>query len=146
MCETVDFTYPVDVGFECSGCGLCCGDTAQKKRHILLLAAEARKISAATHLSIRGFAKKTPSQAPYVYEMRKQKGKCFFLKNCRCSIYGSRPLICQFYPFELRFNPDRGKYVFNYTLECLALNKENSKRLVEQDFEKLFLLAKERLS
>ena len=46
--EKVDFTYPVNIKFECNRCGLCCGDTKQKTRHILLLEAEAKKIAAHT--------------------------------------------------------------------------------------------------
>ena len=140
----LDFTYPVNVCFECNGCGLCCGDTPQKERHILLLASEANKISAETHLLIEEFAKEITDRGPYVYEMNKPNNKCFFLKNNRCSIYESRPLICQYYPFELRFNSERGIHVFNYTLECPVINKEG-KRMVKQDFERLFLLAEERL-
>ena len=35
--EKKGFTHPANLRFECSRCGLCCGDTAQKTRHILLL-------------------------------------------------------------------------------------------------------------
>lgn len=141
----VDFTYPANVCFACNGCGLCCGDTPQKKRRILLLASEAKNISAKTHLLIENFSIEVIDSDLYVYEMEKPKGRCFFLKDNRCSIYESRPLICRFYPFELRFNPDRDMHVFNYTLECPAINKEG-KLLAKQNFEELFLLAKERLT
>jgi len=139
----VDFSYPDNVCFECSGCGLCCGDTPQKERHVLVLASEAKEISSETQLPIVEFAKKT-TDSLYVYEMNKPNGRCFFLKNRRCSIYESRPLICRYYPFEVRFNSERGMHVFNYTLECPTINKEG-KQLVKQDFERLFLLAEERL-
>ncbi|MDR0372954.1 MAG: YkgJ family cysteine cluster protein [Nitrososphaerota archaeon] len=142
--RSVDFTYPTNVCFECNGCGLCCGDTPQKKRCILLLDSEVKKISAETHLLIDDFAKEVADRTPYIYEMKKPWGKCFFLKNNCCNIYEFRPLICRFYPFDLRFNPDRGIYVFNYTLECPAINK-GGKLIVKQDFELLFLLAEERL-
>jgi Fe-S-cluster containining protein len=141
----VDFTYPLNVCFECNGCGLCCGDTSKKTRRILLLESEAETISAETHLPIEDFAKETTGSHPYVYEMNKPvEGRCFFLKNSRCTIYGLRPLICRFYPFELKFNPDSGIHVFNYTTECPALNKAG-RLLLKKDFDELFLLAEQRL-
>lgn len=142
----MDFTYPLNICFRCNGCGLCCGDTQQKTRHILLVESEVEAISAETHLPIEDFAKETVDNAPYVYEMKKpHEGKCFFLKNSnQCVIYGLRPLICRFYPFELRFNQDSGRHVFNYTLECPALNG-GGRMFVKKDFEELFLLAKQRL-
>ena len=44
----------------------------------------------------------------YSYEMKKnKKGKCFFLKENQCCIYEFRPIICRFYPFELKFDLDQ---------------------------------------
>ncbi len=139
----MDFTYPANVSFTCNGCGLCCGDTEHKTRHILLLETEADAISAETGLPIEVFADEV-AHAPYVYEMKKpSEGKCFFLKNNRCIIYEHRPLICRFYPFELHFDADKDTHVFNYTLECPTINK--GKEMTKKDFEELFLLAKQRL-
>ncbi|MCW3999141.1 MAG: YkgJ family cysteine cluster protein [Candidatus Bathyarchaeota archaeon] len=140
----MEYTYPDNVGFACNCCGLCCGDTEEKTRRILLLEAEAEEISAQTGLPIEDFAAEIAGNAPYIYEMKKpQGGKCFFLKDNRCSIYTARPLICRFYPFELRFDPDRGIHVFSYTQECPTINK--GKTLGKKDFEALYLLAKQRL-
>jgi Fe-S-cluster containining protein len=120
----VDFTYPNNLLFDCSKCGLCCGDTKQKTRHILLLESK----------------DKTPS----CFEIKKPKvGKCFFLKDNQCSIYRLRPIICRFYPFELKFDPDKGIHVFDFTLECPGISK--GKIMTLKDFEELFALAKERL-
>jgi|YelNatPaOPRAMG01_1025707.scaffolds.fasta_scaffold125103_2 Fe-S-cluster containining protein len=138
------FIYPENVSFACNGCGLCCGDTAHKTRHILLLESEAEAISAQTCRPIEDFAEEISGTAPYVYQMKKPKeGKCIFLENNRCIIYELRPLICRFYPFELKFDQDRGRYVFSYTLECPTINK--GKALAKKDFEELFALAEERL-
>jgi Fe-S-cluster containining protein len=142
-CEQMDFTYPANVNFECNGCGLCCGDTKTKTRRILMIASEANTISAQTNLPIEKFAQ-TADKAPYVYEMKKPTdGKCFFLKNNQCTIYTIRPLICRFYPFELKFAQDKNTYVFDFTLECPAIGK--GKTLTKKNFEELFLLAKEKL-
>jgi hypothetical protein len=130
--------------FECSKCGLCCGDTKEKTRHILLLESETNAISTETCLSKQIFTKQIKDKAPYCYEMIKgYNGRCFFLKDNQCSIYSLRPLICRFYPFELKFEKDKNEHVFSFTVECPGISKE--KQMSRQDFEDLFSLAKERL-
>ncbi len=141
----VDFTCPNKVLFECSKCGLCCGDTRQKTRHILVLEPEANAISTETSLPKQAFTKQLAGKNPYRYEMKKdQEGKCFFLKDNQCSIYRLRPLICRFYPFELKFDAEKDQHVFDLTLECPGIGK--GKMMTEKKFEELFLLAQERLS
>ncbi len=140
----MDFTYPVDVSFECNRCGLCCGDTKQKSRRILLLENEAAKIASQTSKQITDFSAETSDKLPYRYEMKKtSEGKCVFLKDNQCIIYPLRPLICVFYPFELKFDEDRNLHVFDFTVECPGINQ--SKGLGEKDFKKLFELAQEKL-
>ena len=113
------FEYPADVCFGCSKCGLCCGDTQQKKRHVLLLKSDAERIAAHTKQEIDTFAAEIADKAPYVYELQKnpRDGKCLFLQGNGCKIYAVRPLICRFYPFELS-TKEEGVYVFRVTDEC----------------------------
>lgn len=140
----LSFNYPSNIQFECDGCALCCGNTEHKKRHILLLESEAKVISKHTNLQLEKFIKKNSNTQPYKYEMKKSNlGKCFFLKNNQCSIYEYRPLICRFYPFELRFDEDKGMYIFNFTFECPRINQ--GPLLSKQYFEELFNIANQRL-
>lgn len=140
----MDFTYPANVCFECNGCSLCCGDTEQKTRRILLLESEAKTISEQTTRPIEEFSESSVGTTPYVYEMKKPtEGKCFFLKDKQCTIYENRPLICRFYPFELKYDQDGGNYVFNFTLECPMIKR--GRPMVKKDFDELFALASERL-
>jgi Fe-S-cluster containining protein len=140
----VDFTYPNNVIFKCSKCGLCCGDTEEKKRHILLLEQEANVISAVSCLLKEAFTTQIADKDSYSYEMKKNnEGKCFFLKDNQCCIYEYRPLICRFYPFELKFDPDKDQYAFNFTFECPGITKGRLVR--KKDFKELFSLAKKRL-
>jgi Fe-S-cluster containining protein len=112
------FKYPKNVQFVCNGCALCCGDTESRRRTILLLEIEATEISRATSKRISDFAQEARGLPPYSFLMRKNdEGKCVFLDEKRCSIYQIRPLVCQFYPFELLVG-DKGRYVFDYTCEC----------------------------
>lgn len=108
-----------------------------------MLASEANSISAHTCLPVEKFAQ-AAENAPYVYEMKKPAtGKCFFLKNNQCTIYPHRPLICRFYPFELKFNPEKDIHIFSFTLECPTIG--NGKNLTKKDFEELFRLAQQKL-
>ena len=72
--------------------------------------------------------------------MKKVEGDCRFLKDNKCTIYESRPLICRFYPFELKFDQEKNTHVFSFTLECPTINQ--GKILTKKDFEELFELAK----
>ena len=139
-----DFTHPLKIGFECNRCGLCCGDTKQKTRHILLLKAEAKKIASKTGQPINNFSAEVEEKQPYIYEMKKSgEGKCVFLKDNQCTIYPIRPLICMFYPFELKFNEDEEMHEFSFTLECPGINQ--GQPMDKADFKKLFDAAQERL-
>lgn len=91
-----------------------------------------------------GFAVEVADKSPYSYEMKKTaEGKCVFLKNNQCSIYGLRPLICRFYPFQLTFDSDSEMHVFDFTYECPGISC--GKSVSKKDFEALFLLARQRL-
>jgi Fe-S-cluster containining protein len=139
--QKVNFDYPITVRFHCIKCGICCGDTKEKTRHILLLRIEAEQIATTTLQPIPKFAIKIKDKAPYNYEMKKktENGKCVFLENNRCTIYPLRPLICRFYPFELK-SPHSGKYRFLFTEDCPGINKGQT--LSKNYFRKMFQLAR----
>ena len=136
----MSFNYPAAMRFRCIKCGICCGDTQEKVRHILLMKKEAEQIAAATLQPISAFAVKVQDKAPYSFELRKttKEGECVFLKENRCVIYSLRPLICRFYPFELKMAGNR-KHEFLHTSECPGVGK--GKLLRERDFGRLFQLA-----
>jgi Fe-S-cluster containining protein len=136
----VTFKYPTTLRFHCTKCGICCGDTKEKNRHIILLKAEAEQLSKATSQPISKFAVKIKGKMPYSYEMKKgENGKCVFLENDRCTVYSLRPLICRFYPFELKVS-NSNKLMFLYTEECPGINQG---QLLNNDFFiKMFQLAR----
>ena len=133
----MEFEYPKNVGFICNLCGRCCGDTEDTTRHVLLLKTEAEQIAKEASRDIQEFAKEVFGFEPYIYEMKKTetKGKCFFLENNRCTIYNIRPIICRFYPFELK-NLGNNDYIFSYTPKCNGIGK--GPILERVFFEKLF--------
>ncbi len=108
------------------------------------------RISECTKRGVASFALETSGKTPYIYEMRKdpRTGKCVFLKDDRCAIYGERPLICRFYPFELTTQKD-GTYVFTVTSECpgiRSLSKQGGKELDDDFFRGLLRLATSELA
>lgn len=137
------FIYPKNLSFTCNNCGICCGDTEQKTRHILLTQKDAEKIAAHTKRQIEAFAEVAANSEPYVLEMKKnpKTGKCVFHQHNQCPIYAVRPLICRFYPFRLTMDT-AGTFVFAETAECpqiqpctqktLKLNQTHFKRLLQQ--------------
>ena len=133
----MSYNHPSAVRFTCIKCGICCGDTQEKVRHILLMTTEAEKIANSTEKTVSEFAAKVEGRLPYSYEMRKTpgNGKCIFLKQNQCTIYALRPLICRFYPFELKIGQNQ-KPEFLHTNECPGIGK--GKTLREIDFRKLF--------
>lgn len=108
-----------------------------------MLESEAEEISAETGKPIEEFANESNGTHPYVYEMVKLDGECVFLKDNKCTIYKLRPLICRFYPFELKFDANRDVHVFTATSECPMIGQ--GKQLSKNDFKVLFKLAEERL-
>lgn len=144
ICELItllkdEFSYPENVRFFCLKCGTCCGDTELKQRHILLMKSEAEKISKLEGLQIADFAEKHKGRGPYLFEIKKTKdrGQCLFLKNNRCAIYSKRPMICRFYPFELRPTAKK-RFEFLCTTECPGIGIGTL--LDKRYFEKLFRL------
>lgn len=139
----MDFSYPETLRFKCIKCGICCGDTKEKKRHILILSEEANQISIKTGKKISDFTSICAGKSPYFFEMnKKDDGKCVFLSsNNKCCIYSDRPLICRFYPFELvdRINEI---HKFRSTDECPGINQ--GEILDKKYFNELFNLANTR--
>ncbi len=134
------FKYPENIRFSCGRCGLCCGDTAQRTRHVLLMESDVKRISTKLNQETSTFAVESYVDAPYIYEMKKtDEGRCLFLKNNKCEIYVSRPLICRFYPFRLHTD-DEGMLEFTETNECPGIsrcNQNGNKKLSEAFFKKL---------
>jgi len=130
------FEYPQRVRFRCIKCALCCGDTEDKVRSILLLKIEADRISEKTSVTIDKYAEKIEGLKPFSLQMRKtEDGKCVFLEDNSCSIYQIRPIICRFYPFELK-NLRNNRYAFTYTDECPGIGEGHE--LKKDFFGKLF--------
>ena len=134
--DACEFVYPKGIRFRCVKCALCCGDTAVRVRRVLFLRVEAERIMRFTGKSVDLFAERVVGFEPYVFEMRKNAdGRCVFLEGNLCGIYRVRPLICVFYPFELK-EVGENRFAFAFTGECPAVGK--GYRLRRSYFGKLF--------
>ncbi|MEM2894322.1 MAG: YkgJ family cysteine cluster protein [Candidatus Bathyarchaeia archaeon] len=140
--EALRFEYPKGVRFRCLRCSLCCMDTGSRERRILLLEAEARRISEEASIGIEKFVLDVEDEGPFKYVMRKENGRCVFLKDNLCSIYELRPVICRFYPFKLERVLGRGLR-FSYTEECPGIGR--GPRLSRTYFEELLNYLRENL-
>ena len=133
----VEIKYPKNARFECLRCTKCCGDTPQKKRQVLLLTREAKKIEKISGMRLSGFAAPVSSPKPFKYVMKKKNRKCVFLKNGACSIYMHRPLLCRFYPFSVQKH--NGGYIFKASDECPGIGLGDA--LKEDDFREMLMEA-----
>jgi Fe-S-cluster containining protein len=140
----MSFEYPEKIRFKCLKCGICCGNTPERTRHILLLDKEAQGIAKSVNKSVSDIVLKVEGTRPYSYEMKKNttNGKCIFLKENRCVIYPKRPLICRFYPFGLENGQKQRQKVFFFTNECPGIGK--GRTMEESDFRRLLKRAEKR--
>jgi Fe-S-cluster containining protein len=104
-----------------------------------MLEKEAERISKITSKQIEAFTIRIVGRQPYLHEMKKGKaGKCVFLEGKNCSIYASRPLICRYYPFELKTGRNE-IFLFSPTKECPSIGI--GEVLKESYFSNLFKMA-----
>jgi Fe-S-cluster containining protein len=134
--------YPAHLRWVCVRCAKSCGDLLGRRRNILLALGDLIRITDATKLTAREFSVSSRGPLPYVRKMRKLGGRCIFLQDSRCSIYGARPLICRFYPFSLRPAGDNA-FDIGFDSSCSGIGK--GPRRSERFFRSLIRLANREL-
>ena len=131
--RTEEKLFP-DCVFSCTICADCCKDAPRHRRKILMLEGEVLVISEKIGRDGKEFALKSNKTSPYEFKMRKVKGSCVFLKKDNlCEIYDARPLVCKFFPFELKRG---GKWGISGGCEGVGLGKKVPKK-VFRDLKKL---------
>ncbi|APE95967.1 YkgJ family cysteine cluster protein [Halodesulfurarchaeum formicicum] len=101
-----------EIGFECTRCGRCCSAADGEPHTATVFPDEVRAIQTETGDEWAEIARPMPfgieDGTGETFEWALQtapNGDCTFLTSeddrTRCSIYGSRPLLCQTYPFSL---------------------------------------------
>jgi len=134
-------SFPTCLSWECQRCSVCCRDTTNRRRRIMLLTIEADEISKRTGIPVEQFVSKT-SDETYPYEMLKNNGVCLFLAGNTCLVYDHRPLVCLFYPFEMKSEGGSLKILLTGE-DCVGTGR--GERLQEPFFRRLAATAVERL-
>jgi Fe-S-cluster containining protein len=135
--------YPSNLRWICVRCTNSCHDLPGRERNILLTMNDITRITRTTKLTAQEFSRSSRGTAPYERKMKKHNGRCVFLQGSRCSIYGTRPLICRFYPFSLRPLGDKMLEVgFDSSCSGIGTGPNRSERF----FRGLITLAKKELS
>jgi len=132
--STYHFIYPNEIIWKCQRCTLCCKDSSKHIRHIKLLKEEGITLSRKIKIPIEKFTVPTLDKI-YSHEILKDNGKCIFLKDNMCKIYDSRPLVCRFYPFEMKLIEVNVYQILYSGKECSKINK--GKKLNEAFFRNL---------
>lgn len=132
------FIYPNDIIWKCQRCTSCCKDSINHIRHIKLLKLEGIKLSRKIKIPIENFTVPTLDKI-YPNEISKNDGKCIFLKDNFCKIYDIRPLVCQFYPFEMKSLKENIYQIIFSGKECREINEGD--KLNEDFFRNLAINA-----
>jgi Fe-S-cluster containining protein len=127
-----------DIGFKCQSCGQCCYG---EDNSVVVFPFEIKEILTATRLDWLE-AVQPPEEGEWdidgcfhtlEWRLRKEGLSCRFLKDNRCSIYESRPILCRTYPFYL----NQGVLKCS---ECMGLGSdidpEDAKKLAERLLER----------
>jgi Fe-S-cluster containining protein len=128
------FIFPNVIIWKCQRCTLCCKDSFKHIRHIKLLRQEGIALSRKIKIPIERFTIPTLDKI-YSHEILKNNGKCIFLKDDVCKIYDSRPLVCRFYPFEMKLIEKDVYQILFSGKECNAIDK--GEKLNETFFREL---------
>ncbi len=72
-------------------------DAPGRERRILLLQGDLERLREAAG-EPEAYSVPIGGGGPFVAEMRKAGGRCFFLGESGCRVYPERPLLCRMYP------------------------------------------------
>jgi Fe-S-cluster containining protein len=109
--------------FRCNQCGICCSKliAMKGKAGLMLFPDEISlfpKESIKPCLAIGTFHK---DKSFWVLTYQFTKSICPHLKDSKCSIYFSRPLLCKMYPIQQKLD-DSGEEIFGLAPECPPAN------------------------
>jgi Fe-S-cluster containining protein len=127
--EEIEFYYPAGLSWECTRCGRCCMDVEGWDRRVLLLEKDMTQLEEAGE---QGFHEHK-AQEKFVAVMKKEDGRCVFLGEKGCMVYGDRPLLCRMYPFYVE--RQGGVYVIGVDTECPGVG--GGETLTEEFFREL---------
>ncbi|MBN2717445.1 MAG: YkgJ family cysteine cluster protein [Deltaproteobacteria bacterium] len=99
MSERDEQFYKDGLRFDCTGCGNCC-KTHDDYAYVYLSHQNIEDISATLGMTHIDFLNAHCANDEYGnVHLTMIKGNCNFLKNNRCTVYGTRPSQCSAWPF-----------------------------------------------
>ncbi len=107
-----EFYYPAGLTWNCIRCGRCCRDIEDWDRRVLLLEKDITRLEKQGE---KDFFEPT-DEGKFVAVMKKKDGRCVFLGEAGCMVYGERPLLCLMYPFYVERQGD--VYVIGVDTGC----------------------------
>ena len=139
------------ISFKCQGSGNCCVSRGSYG-FVYLTKKDINKLSKHFNSDSLKFKKKYCSKTDgftHLKELKKNNGKCIFLKDKKCTVYKSRPIQCRTWPFwkeNLKtkkwtkqialFCPGIGKgkfYTHNQISKILNTDKKNDEKIYNEN-------------
>ena len=103
-------------GFECKMCGRCCRNRSEP---ILLTGTDVFRIAVALQMTPRDVLLKytnadigESSHVPIIYLKERLDGSCRLMKNGRCSVQKSKPIVCALYPLGRIWNVKEERFYY----------------------------------
>ena len=98
VASTEEAWFEDGLRFKCTGCGHCCTGSPG---YVFLSQSDMERLSSNFSLSPEEFAKKHTRLVDGQYALLDRPGSddCIYLENNRCSVYESRPVQCQTFPW-----------------------------------------------
>ena len=120
------FDYKNGIRFECQGSGNCCVSRGSYG-FVYLSPNDLKRFAKYFKVSINKFKEKYCQITDgfiHLIENNELEGKCFFLKNKKCTVYKNRPSQCRTWPF---WNENMNAKVWNedISINCPGIGKGN---------------------
>ena len=120
------FDYKNEIRFECQGSGNCCVSRGSYG-FVYLSPNDLKRFAKYFKVSINKFKEKYCQITDgfiHLIENNELEGKCFFLKNKKCTVYKNRPSQCRTWPF---WNENMNAKVWNedISINCPGIGKGN---------------------
>ena len=121
-----EFDYKNGIRFKCQGSGNCCVSRGSYG-FVYLSHNDLKRFAKYFKVSINKFKEKYCQITDgfiHLIENNELEGKCFFLKNKKCTVYKNRPSQCRTWPF---WNENMNAKVWNedISINCPGIGKGN---------------------
>jgi Fe-S-cluster containining protein len=112
-------------GFKCKMCGWCCSNLVDSSWSGLSLFTWEKHMFTQKKVQLHlGYGASPKDKGFKVFLYKYVEPVCEKLRDCRCTIHETRPLVCRSYPF--RFMKKGDTVVFEAAPECSAIESDTA--------------------